>query len=389
MPPPSYFSNDIVFWEEELENEENEPDKDSFLAESQSLLEFADDSLYQSTYLDFHYRSQHPDLIAFSNAGFYGSRLVPMPAVSDYKAMHFNAINGTYAQGINMAEAKAIVNFLYEFAASKLVLPTLGVGTFNIHQRDLVQDLLWETAQKESEKAVLLEKMQEAGLFVKNLENIQGDERDVMIIGTTFGTDEQGKFRQAFGPVNQEKGYRLLNVLITRAKQQIHVFTSIPEVHYQFFEDGLKAQGNTGKAIFYAYLSYVRAVSEGNESRKEYILNHLKSNQTSSEKRAGNTIPAPYFIDESIQQKFEQQLNNEVAFGGFKLKKVLTKNQNNFMEIVQEQKAVHPNVAYRYKLFRKEILQKYGIKSYPIAGYQWWKNIDKEINALEEQYLRD
>jgi hypothetical protein len=78
-----------------------------------------------------------------------------------------------------------------------------------------------------------------------------------------------------------------------------------------------------------------------------------------------------------------------VAFGGFQLKKVLTKNQNNFMEIVQEQKSVHPNVAYRYKLFRKEILQKYGIKSYPIAGYQWWKNIDKEINALEEHYLRD
>ena len=102
-------------------------------------------------------------------------------------------------------------------------------------------------------------------MFIKNLENIQGDERDVIILSTTYGINADGKFAQRFGPMNHAKGYKLLNVIITRAKYKLYVCTSIPEEAFLSYKDLLLAGGgNNRRGVFYAYLAYAKAVSERN-----------------------------------------------------------------------------------------------------------------------------
>src|SRR5207244_10657702 len=117
--------------------------------------------------------------------------------------------------------------------------PSIGIACFNLSQRDLIAQKLDELAQEDREFA---ERLAEAyvrrgagsfeGLFVKNLENVQGDERDHIIISTTYGPDPKGKFRRNFGPLTKSGGGRRLNVLVTRAREAIHLITSIPRNEY-------------------------------------------------------------------------------------------------------------------------------------------------------------
>lgn len=377
MPPSSYFSSEIILWDD---SEDEESEKDLFLAESASLLEYAADAGYHPTYLDFHYRSKHPDLIAFSNAGFYGSRLIPMPPKKPYQAMFFRQLQAEYSSSTNMAEAKAIVDFLYEFAAKNIQkMPGIGVGTLNLRQRDLIQDMLWENAFADPEKNRLMEAMMGAGLFIKNLENIQGDERDIIVIGTTFGPDEKGNFRQNFGPLNRQNGYQLLNVLITRAKTELHLFCSMPENIYMNFEEELRQSGNTGKALLYAYISYVRAVSEGDNSRKEYILNVLRENKSHTPANMNHQkIVLPSFVGETIEKKVGDQLQRAYKVGGFELEAAV-KSEDRLLYLQTERMAPHRNVHYRELMYRPAILKNFNIETRRIWAYQWWKNPQKEL----------
>ena len=140
MPPSNFFGNEVVFWT----NEEEADAADDFLAESKSLLEYADDANFKSSYLDYHYRSLHPDLIQFSNYAFYQSRLIPLPARIHYNALHYQNVGGVYAEGRNADEAAAVVRFIYSIEPKDGVYPSVGVATFNIYQRDLIYDLLYE-----------------------------------------------------------------------------------------------------------------------------------------------------------------------------------------------------------------------------------------------------
>ena len=183
----------------------------------------------------------------------------------------YKNVDGIYKDGTNEKEADEIVHFIYSTEKINDEFPGIGIATFNIYQRDLIFDKLYEQAYADKTKNEKLQSLLNKGLFVKNLENIQGDERDIMILSTTFGKDETGKFRQFFGPLTQEKGYQLLNVIITRAKYSLYVFSSIPEITFSAFEEELSQKGNKGKSIFYAYLSYVKACTENNETQKAFI----------------------------------------------------------------------------------------------------------------------
>ncbi|HHD82768.1 MAG TPA: AAA family ATPase, partial [Bacteroidetes bacterium] len=236
MPPSNYFGKEIVLDieedDEDLEKDTNGMLDDSLeMADKESLLQFGVDSGFDKSYLDFHYRSRHPYLIDFSNAAFYGSRLTPMPEKYAYKPIRFLQVNGLYEKNrTNPAEAKSVIDILFNHIHPKENgdYPSIGIATFNIDQRNLILEMIQDECYLEEEKNRKHEKLRESGLFVKNLENIQGDERDIIIISTTFGLNSEGKFRQNFGPINQLKGYKLLNVIITRAKHRLYLCTSIP-----------------------------------------------------------------------------------------------------------------------------------------------------------------
>jgi hypothetical protein len=114
MPPSNYFGNETIFW-----NEDNDNEVENYLAESKSLLEFADDANYKNSYLDFHYRSLHPNLIQFSNYAFYQSRLIPLPEKKAYASLFYNQIDGVYSNGINQKEANAIVDFIFNIRKNR------------------------------------------------------------------------------------------------------------------------------------------------------------------------------------------------------------------------------------------------------------------------------
>ena len=187
-------------------------------------------------YLNWHYRSRDEALIAFSNHHYYSDNLVTFPAPSTGSdAIKFHKVDGIYARGggrVNKVEAKAIAEMVEQRLTAWLEIPeaerhTLGVITFNAEQQSLILDLLDDIRRRNGALEWFFADEREEPVIVKNLENIQGDERDLMLFSVTFGPDLAGKLTMNFGAINHEGGEKRLNVAITRARRELHVFSSI------------------------------------------------------------------------------------------------------------------------------------------------------------------
>lgn len=221
LPPTSFFGTGQ---NAELEDEE-EMDLESVLDE---LL----GANLPSVKLAWHYRSRHESLISFSNHSYYQGELVSFPApVTRDEAVRLVAVNGVYERGgnqTNRIEAEAIVAEIQgRLGDPEKAKQTLGVVTFNQKQQTLILDLLElaRAANPELDKAFAEDLIEP--VFVKNLESVQGDERDVILFSTTFGPDAEGGLTMNFGPLNKTGGERRLNVAITRARQELLVFSSL------------------------------------------------------------------------------------------------------------------------------------------------------------------
>ncbi|HLP13758.1 MAG TPA: AAA domain-containing protein, partial [Flavobacteriales bacterium] len=407
MPPPSFFQADIVLETpgENTEEDSEEPsaerttyDKENplFLAESESLLDFGNNinpNLVNISFLDYHYRSRHPFLIDFSNSAFYGNRLVPMPEKNKYKPIRYFQVSGLYEEGnINTAEAKRIVDYLSkEYPVNPDgSFPSLGIATFNLQQRNLLKDMINQEAIQNPAFREKLEKIGEKeDWFVKNLENVQGDERDIIIISTTFGVNAEGNFRQNFGPINTQKGYKLLNVIITRAKMNLLVFTSIPESYFvSKYEDEIQTKGNKGKAIFYAYLDYCKSIEEEKEEHRLYILDLLNKK---CEERNGNLTS--HVVESPFEAEVLEYLSPHISagklipqykLGGYRIDFAIL-NEKGLPVIAIEcdgAKWHASNEAYIYDIHRQTILEGYGMKVYRIWSGNWWPDPQKEIRKL-------
>src|SRR5262249_24234992 len=147
--------------------------------------------------------------------------------------------DGVYKDRQNEKEAEHVCQIVRDLLR-RADPPSIGIACFNVTQRDLILDKLQELAERDSalarqlaEARTLRRGGQFLGLFVKNLENVQGDERDHIIISTTYGPDSSGKFHRRFGPLGSMGGGRRLNVLVTRARDEVHLVTSIPPSAYR------------------------------------------------------------------------------------------------------------------------------------------------------------
>ncbi len=219
MPPTDFFKATITGVEE---------GEESFQAIDEDLESLLDDVIvmgYPRNRLTFHYRSRNENLIAFSNERFYGNSLFTFPSPrKEGTGVSFRKVKGAYqpGRGINRPEAEALV----EEVARRLSDPqesrrSIGIVTFNEAQQNLILDLL-----EKKDPSAFAEKDGREPVFVKNLENVQGDERDVIFFSTTYGPDRKGSFSINFGPLSREKGERRLNVAITRAREEMIVFSS-------------------------------------------------------------------------------------------------------------------------------------------------------------------
>lgn len=188
--------------------------------------------LFQRRLLRWHYRSQHPDLIAFSNEFFYKDLVLfpsPYHGPGQYGIHYHRLLRGCFVSHRNMEEARVIAGAVRQHFR---VHPdeTLGVAAMNAEQRLQIETAIDALAKDDPVLQQDLDKdgKRRESLFVKNLENVQGDERDVMFISMTYGPAEPGgKVMQRFGPINSETGWRRLNVLFTRARKRMHVYSSM------------------------------------------------------------------------------------------------------------------------------------------------------------------
>jgi len=265
MPPSNWFEADT---DDRLTTALSDSVTD-VLAEqalhAESILDFAIQHRYfGDTYLTYHYRSEHSDLISFSNAAFYGN-LKPMAINRTKQPFGFHAVNGLYKSQTNEQEAMAVVKWLLAIEPNEHdELPSIGVATLNLKQRDLILKMLMRERRLSDEANNKVARLEEAGLFIRNLENIQGDERDIIVLSTTFGVNEEGLFSRHFGKLGTRAGYRLLNVLVTRARTHIHVFSSFPEFALQEHAALLtEKRGNWGSGLIFAYIEFVRRKAAG------------------------------------------------------------------------------------------------------------------------------
>ncbi|MGN0813822.1 MAG: DUF4011 domain-containing protein [Candidatus Coproplasma sp.] len=219
MPPTSFFMN-VETDEDNLEAE----DLDSVLDDCLALG-------VPEKHLNWHYRSKHESLIAFSNIMYYSSRLCtfPSPDALDSKVSLRYVANGVYERGAskcNRLEAEELIEeVVRRLRDEKLRRSSIGIVTFSTPQQVYIEKLLNKKISDLGLEEAAFER--EEPLFVKNLENVQGDERDVILFSVCYGPDAQGKISLNFGPLNQLGGWRRLNVAVSRAREEMVVFSSM------------------------------------------------------------------------------------------------------------------------------------------------------------------
>lgn len=266
----------------EFEARFNDEDDDDDIFD-ESILDMALTVLYPPRELLFHYRSRHQDLIKFSNAKFYQNLLIPMTASlnrDDRGLKHIYLEDACYVTGntghggTNFIEAERVIDEAVNIMKTR-PNESLGIATMNKKQADYLEDLMEKRRSEDKDVQSYIKKWSDGDskvdqFFVKNLANVQGDERDIIIVSTLFGPDkESGKVRQNFGPINVAGGQRRLNVLFTRAKNQLILITSLRSSDITFDENSIQE----GRRIFKEYLAYAesddREIQIGEVSGKE------------------------------------------------------------------------------------------------------------------------
>lgn len=250
LPPTDFFRRS--------DSDDDDDDQGGTVADEESILDAALAVVRPARRLKWHYRSRHESLIAYSNREFYDGDLVVFPSpYSDHNDLGVRMVHvadGCLKSRVNMKEVERVAQDALEFMQLR-PNHSLGIVAMNQPQRDAISlrlDELFETHPAAEAYRVKWEGTLEP-FFIKNLENVQGDERDVIFISTVYGRDAEGNFFQRFGPINSDGGHRRLNVLFTRAKRQVVLFTSMDSGMIRV--DGAS---KWGVRVLKGYLDYAR-----------------------------------------------------------------------------------------------------------------------------------
>ncbi|MCB9660757.1 MAG: DUF4011 domain-containing protein [Sandaracinaceae bacterium] len=315
MPPTSFFrmggGDEEDASRSDASNEADRAEREvRDMLTSESLLTLSR-SRVQHTALSWHYRCQDESLIAFSNHAMYGGELLTIPsthatdATPGLRFVHLE--DGEYDGGQNVKEAERVVTLLAELLA-EAAPPTLGVVTFNLKQRAAVlqaieQRVASDRAFGEAWTAAEANERLDERPFVKNLEAVQGDERDVIVFSLAHApvsrkrrsgsTDRYVPAR--FGPLGQRGGERRLNVAISRAKQRCYIVSS-------FLPDLLSVAGSShlGPQLFKRYLEYADAVSRGDAARAEGVLSLVRETRRSGSSKV-RPLPVAGYVPIATQ----------------------------------------------------------------------------------------
>lgn len=360
--------------------------------EVESLLDLAV-ARYDSAHINYHYRSERSELIEFSNKAFYENRLHIAPNVSSLgknTAIERIKVNGVWADSKNEVEATAVVTLIDKILRTRKEGETIGVITFGVQQQNCIESVIEKYARQHHEFRTRLarevnrkEDGQDVSLFIKNIENVQGDERDIIIFAVGYAPGANGKVYAHFGSLSMDGGENRLNVAITRAKKKIYVVTSIePE------ELNVDSSKNNGPKLFRSYLAYARAVSANKSEEANAILESVGN---VVRKKKQNLITP---IDQQIASKLTAmgfKVDTQIGEGLDKISvAVMDKKTNRYALGIQVDSDLfdEEHSALERDVFSAKFLSSRGWRIMRVWSRDWWHDSKGVISAIVET-LRD
>lgn len=325
--------------------------------------------------LKWHYRSRHESLISVSNSQFYDDELLvyPSPARNDPELglkLHYNP-NTYYDRGstsANRLEAREVVKEIFKHFDKYGDTKSLGVGTFSVAQKNAILEELEVERKNRPELEPLFAENKDERFFVKNLETIQGDERDVIFISIGYGYDENGKMSLNFGPLNQDGGERRLNVLITRAREKCVVFSN-----FKAYDMNLTANPPFGVRALKEFLGYAETLTAGHRQVEEYREEPFED--------------AIY----SFLAENGYQVDKQVGCAGFRVDLAIVDDENPGKYILgintDGKMYASSKVARDRDRLREQVLTGLGWNLYHLWSTDWYRNRDlgrkKLLDAVE------
>ncbi len=368
LPPSNFFQADEQLDEDEGEEEEN-------VTHVESVLDIGIQSWSRPRRLLWHYRSRRGDLIDFSNKEFYEESLISFPFIDDRKGVSLHYIEkGRYQGHVNILEMQKICEAACLFMKENPD-KSLGLVTMNYKQYNQIREEMDRLADKHQYVEEYLKRWEGTTepFLTRNLESVQGDERDAIFISTLYGPNAEGRVMQYFGPINKEGGERRLNVLFTRAKHEVRVFTSMRPHHIQNSEK--KSQG---VRVFRNYLEFA---ATGKMEGPGYSLDTRDTYESPFEEAVGERLKSwGYTVVPQIGSsgyRIDLGVENPDKPGSYVL------------GIECDGAAYHSSASARDRdRLRQEQLESRGWKIHRIWGPDWWRNPGGEMENLVEKIER-
>jgi len=369
LPPTSFFSASTIF------EEENELDSLEEFEPLESLLDdcIAIEPVFQESKIVWHYRSKDERLIQFSNRYFYNNSLITFPSSttnSEGRGVHLvYTENGIWDRGrsrTNMVEAKRVAELVVE-QFKKYPERSLGVASMNASQKEAIENALDELISNKPElQALINDKERPEPFFIKSLENVQGDERDTIIICVGYAKTPTGSLSLNFGPLNSEGGWRRLNVLVTRAKWQTFLVTSL-----RSGELGGINTANKGAIMLRNYIEYVE--------------------------QGGKLPPDPVTATNDVTNDFEDSIamslrdrglivDEQVGASEYRIDLAIRdpRDINRYVMAVECDGATyhHTRTARDRDVLRQQVLESQGWKIYRVWSTDWFRDRDEALKRL-------
>ncbi|WHQ36900.1 AAA domain-containing protein [Spiroplasma sp. SV19] len=379
LQPSNFFMKNLDDYDDE------EDDIDEFKAsEYSSLLEFAT-IFFAKEMLNYHYRSENRELIEFSNKIFYEGKLIVCEKPHNKQnAIEVRNVDGKWINQTNEVEANAVVQEVLHILDNRKNNETIGVVAFNKNQANLILDKLekindplveWEMSGKSDINKCL---------FVKNLEEVQGDERDIIIFSVAFAKDNvTGRLKRNFGPINKANGENRINVAVSRAIKKIIVVKSINGSDFGYDISNLKE----GAKVFADYINYVDYLQSS--KLDDEIFQSIWSKYLIEYDNENHYQQMDSILEEEIYTQLKLHLNTErfeiipqVKQSGFRIDLgIKDKTTNSFVLAIEcDGHAYHSKPMDRARdIWRQSILESNDWKFERISSLQWWKGNQKKV----------
>ncbi|HEY9857834.1 MAG TPA: AAA domain-containing protein, partial [Stenomitos sp.] len=359
LPPTSFFSATAP--ESETDEDEETPE---------SILDACLNVGLPSRMLTWHYRSRHEDLIAFSNKFFYDSRLTTFPSPdANARAIEFVQVPGAYydrgSTRVNRGEARHIADLVVQHVRTTPGR-SLGVITFSEAQMVAVQTEIDQRKREHPELESLLREDGPEGFFVKNLENVQGDERDVIYFSVGYGPDQSGKMSMLFGPLNKSGGERRLNVAVTRAREHVKLLASFHPTEID--------RGRTKAKGVHLLRSYMEFADQGPIA----LLGEL------TEEGGEPESPFETSVADALMAH-GLRVVSQVGVGGFRIDLGVKDEERDLylLGVECDGATYHSSKTARDRdRLRQEVLENLGWRIHRIWSTDWLKDPEREVNKV-------